>query len=80
MIYSEVINDMAAATIVNELEEKYEEHFGKIFPLYEYLHITRDDPYDVSFAGAKRFEEFINGRIAENTPVPIPEGYEERLY
>lgn len=66
--------------IVNDATEKYEKHFGKTFPLYEYIHMTKDKTYDFSLEGSKKLSNFINKRIEDNKPVPIPEGYEERVY
>lgn len=66
--------------IIDDAIEKYEEHFDETFPLYEYIDMTKDKDYDFSLEGSKRFSEFIDKRIADNKPVVIPEGYEERLY
>ena len=69
-----------AGDAVDAAVEKYENHFGIIFPLYEFIRTTSSDDYDFSVAGAKRLEKFINGRIKDNKPVKIPEGYEYRKY
>ena len=69
-----------ASEIVNEAIDKYENHFEQIFPFYEYIHITKDEDYDISIHGAKKLFEFIDGCILKDTPVPIPDGYEERMY
>jgi hypothetical protein len=69
-----------AGEIFDKALEKYEKHFGKIFPHYEYHDITSTDGYTVSIKGAKRLAEFIDKRIKDNDPVEIPEGYEDRLY
>ena len=69
-----------AMGIVDAAVEKYEEHFEQEFPLYEFTRLTSEGEYDFSIAGAKRLEKFIEGRIKDNKPVNIPEGYEYRKY
>ncbi|HIB1875260.1 TPA: hypothetical protein ACWWCX_002694 [Enterococcus faecium] len=69
-----------AGDIINDALEKYEKHFNVEFPLYEYISMTESDRYDFSVDGAKRLSKFIDERIATNTPVKIPEGYNERIY
>lgn len=69
-----------AYTLISRAVDKYEAHFGSVFPLYEYINITSGNGYDFSIEGAIKFEEFIVNRIKSNQPVEIPEGYEERLY
>lgn len=66
--------------MVDDAQDKYERHFNKIFPLYEYVDMMIDGDYDISVAGAKRLSTFIDGRIEADAPVEIPEGYEDRLY
>ena len=69
-----------AMGIVDAAVEKYEEHFEQEFPLYEFTRLTSEGEYDFSIAGAKRLEKFIEGRIKDNKPVKVPEGYEYRKY
>ena len=69
-----------AMGIVDAAVEKYEEHFEQEFPLYEFTRLTSEGEYDFSIAGAKRLEKFIEGRIKDNKPVNVPEGYEYRKY
>lgn len=69
-----------AMGIIDTVVEKYEEHFEQEFPLYEFTRLTSEGEYDFSKAGAKRLEKFIEGRIKDNNPVKIPEGYEDRKY
>lgn len=69
-----------AYPIINEAVDKYEKHFNKKFPLYEYIHITKSNQYDFSISGAKKLLKLINGRIQSNKVVDIPPDYNERLY
>lgn len=69
-----------AGEMIDKVVEKYEIHFELTFPLYEFIRTTSSDDYDFSIAGAKRLEKLIDGRIKENKPVKIPDGYEERKY
>lgn len=69
-----------SGVMIDNAVEKYESHFGLTFPLYEFIRTTSNDDYDFSVAGAKRLEKFIEGRIKDNNPVKIPEGYEDRKY
>lgn len=69
-----------ASEIVESAIDRYEGYFDESFPLYEYIDMTKDKEFDFSLKGAKKLSEFIDKRIEDNKPVPIPEGYEERLY
>lgn len=69
-----------AYDIIRRATEKYKLHFDESFPLYEYIDMTKDKEFDFSLKGAKKLSEFIDKRIEDNKPVPIPEGYEERVY
>jgi len=69
-----------ASEVMNPAIEKYESHFKIEFPLYEYLTITQKDHFDFSFEGAKKLTDFIDERIRIDSPVNIPNGYNERLY
>lgn len=69
-----------AYTVIIEAIDKYEKHFNKEFPIYEYIHITKDEKYDFSVKGAKRLSNFIDGFIKANKPVSIPSDYKKRLY
>lgn len=69
-----------AMEIIDTSVDKYEKHFEKIFPLYEYIDITKNKDYDFSVSGAKRLNKFIKNQIKTNEPVIIPEGYEDRVY
>jgi len=69
-----------AMGIINPAVEKYEEHFKRIFPLYEYIYLTKSKKYDFSIDGAKKLVDLIEKCVAVNEPVPIPEGYEDRVY
>ncbi|EPH98177.1 coenzyme F420 hydrogenase domain protein [Enterococcus faecalis 13-SD-W-01] len=73
-------SEEGAYPIINEAVDKYENHFSKEFPLYEYLHITKDEKYDFSLAGANKLAQFIEDCINDKKPVLIPEGYDDRLY
>lgn len=73
--FEEGVNDT-----INIAVDKYEKHFSKEFPVYEYLSMTKSKDYDFSVKGSKRLADFIDKRIKANNPVEIPEGYEERLY
>lgn len=66
--------------LIDSATKKYEEHFGKDFPIYEYMDVTQNDDFDFSVEGSKRLEKFINRRIEANKPVQIPKGYEDRVY
>ena len=72
--------ESGAGELIDAVVEKYENHFGRTFPLYEFIRTTSSDDYDFSIAGAKRLEKFIDGRIKDNKPVKIPDGYEEWKY
>ena len=72
--------EVGAMSIIDAAVEKYEEHFEQEFPLYEFTRLTSEGEYDFSIAGAKRLEKFIDGRIKDNKPVMIPDGYEDRKY
>ena len=72
--------EVGAMSIIDAIVEKYEIHFELTFPLYEFIRTTSSDDYDFSIAGAKRLEKFIEGRIKDNKPVKIPDGYEDRKY
>lgn len=67
-------------SMVDDAQDKYERHFNKIFPLYEYADMMKDGDYDISVAGAKRLADFIDGRIEADAPVIMPKGYEDRTY
>lgn len=69
-----------AYTIINEATTKYKKHFNAEFPLYEYIHITRNETYDFSVKGANRLSKFIDKCISAENAVLIPVDYEERLY
>ena len=69
-----------AGEMIDKVVEKYEIHFELTFPLYEFIRTTSSDDYDFSIAGAKRLEKFIDGRIKDNKPVKVPDGYEDRKY
>ena len=72
--------EVGAMSIIDAIVEKYEGHFEQEFPLYEFTRLTSEGEYDFSIAGAKRLEKFIDGRIKDNKPVKVPEGYEYRKY
>lgn len=61
-------------------EERYEKHFGVIFPTEEFSHVLKGNGYDHSIEGMENLSEYIQKCIDKNTPASIPEGYEERLY
>ena len=69
-----------AGEMIDKAVERYEIHFELTFPLYEFIRTTSSDDYDFSIAGAKRLGKFIDGRIKDNKPVKIPDGYEDRKY
>lgn len=69
-----------AMEIIEQAIEKYELHFGKVFPLYEYTEMTRSDDNDFSVVGGEMLSKFIDTCIKNEDPVNVPEGYEERLY
>lgn len=69
-----------ALTLINNSVDRYEKHFDLEFPLYEYIHITKNDQYDFSLKGAERFSLFIDDCIKSNLPVKIPSDYHDRLY
>lgn len=69
-----------AMGIINPAVEKYEGHFERTFPLFEYIYLTRSKRYDFSIDGAKKLVDLIEKCITLNEPVPIPKGYEERVY
>lgn len=73
-------SEKGAFPIINAAVDDYENHFGKDFPLYEYIHITKNNQYDFSIKGAERLRNFIDGCIASDNPVAIPEDYNDRLY
>lgn len=60
--------------------DRYEEHFKKQFPFYNYLDMTSDENYMLSVSGAKRLSKFIDERIKKNKPVYLPPDYAQRLY
>lgn len=66
--------------ILEAATDRYEQHFGQEFPTYEHTDVTKSKNYDVSVAGAKRLANLIDEHIADNDPVPIPDGYSDRLY
>ncbi|HHY21416.1 MAG TPA: hypothetical protein GX525_05925 [Bacilli bacterium] len=72
--------EQGAMELVEKAILKYKEYFKQPFLFYEYSHITENDEYDVSLAGAKKFVSFIDKRIESNAPVDIPDGYFERKY
>lgn len=69
-----------AGVIINQAVGKYENHFNKKFPLYEYIGTTQSKGYDFSMEGAKRLANVINDAITRNKPVPTPSGYTDRVY
>lgn len=69
-----------AMEIIEKATDEYQKHFDNEFPLYEYIHVTSDEIYDFSIAGAKQLAAFINGRIDINKPVKVPDDYYERVY
>lgn len=73
-------SEEGAYSIIEDAISKYEEHFDLDFPIYEYIHITKNDHYDFSVAGAKKLGKFIDQRIEKNDPVNVPEDYYERRY
>lgn len=72
--------EYGAEDIIDRAVNKYKNHFDQGFPLYEFIHINREDDYDFSVAGARRLEKYIRKRIQQNKRVPIPEGYYDRVY
>ena len=60
--------------------DNYENHFCKIFPIYEFITLTCGGGYDFSVFGARKLEVFIEERMKMNQPVAIPVGYEDRIY
>ena len=73
-------SEEGAYPVINKAVDKYEKHFNKEFPLYEYIHITKNNQYDFSLSGAKRLSKLINERIWNNEAVDVPLDYHERLY
>ncbi|WP_414842150.1 hypothetical protein [Enterococcus saccharolyticus] len=73
-------NAFEASQKLYEAEERYEDRFGKVFPTYEYGDTLKGNGYDHSRKGMEKLAAFINKRIEDNKPVPIPKGYEERVY
>lgn len=69
-----------AGKIIDRAVSKYERHFDAIFPIHEYSEVTANEDYDFSLDGSKKLADFIDQRIKGNNPVPIPEGYEDRVY
>lgn len=65
--------------IVKSAVESYEKHFGKEFPLYEYIEIAEIDG-TIMTEGAENFKKFIEDRIEKDEEVEIPEDYHERRY
>ncbi len=74
-----IIEDGAMELVEKDMN-RYFNHFNQHFPLYEYIDITSNDDFDVSLSGAIFFHEFIDSCIAKDKPVPIPDGYEDRIY
>lgn len=68
------------ANIIENIISKYESHFEREFPLFEYLGITRNNKYDFSVSGVKNLELFVDKRIHKNEPVKMPDDYEVRKY
>lgn len=73
-------SENGASDLVQNAIDKYEKHFDSEFPLYEHIHLTKNNNFDFSIEGAKRLDSFISGKIKENKLVEIPEGYYDRLY
>lgn len=69
-----------AYQIIEEAIAKYEKHFNLDFPLYEYIHITKNDHYDFSLDGAENLLSLINKQIEVDEPVEVPKDYFERRY
>ncbi|MCO5404442.1 hypothetical protein [Enterococcus faecalis] len=69
-----------AMALIEPAVEKYESHFGKTFPLYEYIDMTQSEGWDFSVEGGKKLTAFIEERIKNDDPVEIPADYEDRTY
>lgn len=69
-----------AAAIVEAATGRYAEYFGRDFPFYEYVEMTAADGFDVSLKGAQKLAAFIDQRITDDDPVPIPDDYDKRIY
>lgn len=69
-----------AMAIIEPAVEKYETHFSKTFPLYDYIEMTKSDEWDFSVKGGKKLVGFIEERIKNDNPVEVPDDYEDRTY
>ena len=58
----------------------YHFKFQQIFPANDYPSLLKGNGYDVSIKGYQRLADFVNECIDKNEPVPIPEGYFDRIY
>ena len=65
--------------IIENATERYEKHFNKAFPLYEYIDIAEIDG-TITTEGAKKLEKFIETHIEADEEVYTPEDYDTRLY
>ena len=65
--------------IIEGAAERYEKHFNKKFPLYEYIDIAEIDG-TITTEGAEKFKKFIETHIEADEEVYTPEDYDTRLY
>lgn len=65
---------------LTKLKDKYKIHFNSEFPIYEHLDIAAEEGIYITEESIKKLSSFIDNRIRNNNPVPIPEGYFDRLY
>ena len=65
--------------IIEEAVDRYEKHFNKDFPLYEYIEIAEIDE-TITTEGAEKLKKFIEDHIEANEEVYTPEDYDTRIY
>lgn len=65
--------------IIEDAVERYEKHFNKKFPLYEYIEIAEIDEM-ITTEGAEKFKKFVEEQIDKDEEVETPEDYDTRRY
>lgn len=65
--------------IIKDATKRYEKHFNKAFPLYEYIGIAEIDE-TITTEGAEKFKRFVDKHIEKNEEVDTPEDYDTRMY
>lgn len=69
----------SAEKLLDDAETNYQRHFHEDFPRYEHIGMAMENGV-VTLDGAQRYAEFLELCIDQNRPVPIPPGYDQRIY